>query len=164
MSLSAHALLGQEIEHDAGVELTGARPHGQTVERGEAHGALDALPSVDGAHGRAAAEMGHDHAALCNVRRQFRQPARDIFVGQPVETVTADAFLVEAFGQSVAVGNFGMAAMKRRIEAGDLRKLRLPLPERVRIGPRLFGWWRGASGAKACSRSITASSMRIGSL
>ena len=66
-----------------------------------------------------------------------------------METVTADAFLVELFGQSVAVGNFGMAAMKRRIEAGDLRKLRLPLPERL-IGPRLFGWWSGASGAKAC--------------
>ena len=62
--LGAHALLGQEIEHDAGVELAWARSHRQTVERGEAHGALDALPGVDGAHGGAAAEMGDDHAAL----------------------------------------------------------------------------------------------------
>src|SRR4029077_9322288 len=45
--------------------------------------------------------------------------------------VTADALLVERFGQSIAVGNFGMAAMERCIEAGDLRKPRLPRPERA---------------------------------
>ena len=61
--LGAHALLGEEIEHDAGVELTGTRSHRQTVERGEAHGALDALAGVDRAHGRAAAKMGDDDAA-----------------------------------------------------------------------------------------------------
>ena len=107
--------------------------------------------------------MGHDHAALCNVGRQFRQPARDIFVGQPVETVTADAFLVEPFGQSVAVGDFGMAAMKRRIEASDLRKLRLPLPKRANGAEivRLVEW---SERRESLKRSITASSMRIGSL
>ena len=55
----------------------------------------------------------------------------DALIRQPVKSVAADAFLVEALRQRVAVGNFGMAAMKRRIEAGDLRKLRLSLQQRA---------------------------------
>ena len=68
---------------------------------------------------------------LRNVRRHLRQPARDVLVRQPVKSVAAHAFLVEALWQRVAVGNFGMAAMKRRVEAGDLRKLRLSLQQRA---------------------------------
>ena len=46
-----------------------------------------------------------------------------------MEAVTADAFLVELLWQRVAVGDFGMAAVKGRVEAGDLRKLRLSLQQ-----------------------------------
>ena len=162
--VGAHALLGQEIEHDAGVELARARSHRQAVERGEAHGAFDALAGVDGAHGGAAAEMGDDHAALRNVGRQLRQPARDVFVGQPVKAVAADAFLVEALGQRVAVGNFGMAAMKCRVEAGDLRKLRLSLQQSADGAEivRLMERRERREGLQAAR--ATASSMRIGAL
>ena len=62
--IRAHAFLGEEIEHDAGIELARARSHRQAVKCREAHGAFDALASVDGAHGRAAAKMGDDYAAL----------------------------------------------------------------------------------------------------
>ena len=46
-----------------------------------------------------------------------------------MKSIAADAFLVEVLWQRVAVGNFGVTAMKRSIEAGDLRKLRLSLQQ-----------------------------------
>ena len=45
-------------------DLTGPRPHGQAVERREAHRALDAPPALERAHRGTAAEMG-DNAAPC---------------------------------------------------------------------------------------------------
>ena len=59
----AHALLRDQVEHDAGIELARARAHRQAVERGEAHGALDAAAVAKRAHRGAAAEMGDDDAA-----------------------------------------------------------------------------------------------------
>ena len=73
--------------------------------------------------------MGDDHAALGDIRRDLRQLARDIFVGQAVEAVSPDAFLIELIRQRVAVGDFGMAAVKAGVEACDLRQLRLPLQQ-----------------------------------
>ena len=46
-----------------------------------------------------------------------------------MKSVAANALLVELLGKRVAVGDFGMAAMKGRVEAGDLRQLRLPLQQ-----------------------------------
>ena len=48
-----------------------------------------------------------------------------------MESVAADALLVELFGQGVAVGNVWVTAVKGRVETGDLRELRLSLPERA---------------------------------
>ena len=147
--VGAHALLGQEIEHDAGVELPWTRSHGQAVKCREAHGALDALAGMDRAHRGAATEMGDDHAALRNVRRQLRQLARDVFVRQPVEAVAADAFLVEALRQRVAVGDLRDGRGERPCRNRRLEEAAAVFAASVRMGPRLFGWWRGASGAKA---------------
>ena len=94
---------------------------------------------MDRAHGGAAAEMGDDHAALGNVGRHLRQPARDVFVGQAVKAVAAHALLVEAARERVAVGNLGMAAVEGGVEAGDLRQAAAASASSVRIGPRLFG-------------------------
>ena len=64
--------------------------------------------------------MGDDHPLRRNVRRDLRQGARDIFVGQAVEAVAPDAFGIELFRNRVAVGKRAVAAMKRGVEAGDL--------------------------------------------
>src|SRR5262249_6548357 len=103
--------------------------HWEAVERGEAHGALQALPRMERAHRGSAAEMSHDNAALGDVRRELRQLARDVFVGESVKAVAADALLVEPLGQRVAVGDLWMAAMEGGVEAGDLGELRLPLQQ-----------------------------------
>src|SRR4029077_19168190 len=78
-----------------------------------------------------AAKMGDDHAVVRDVRRELRQFARDVFVGQPMEAVAAHAVLIELVWQSIAVGDLGMAAMKRGVEAGDLRQLWLSMPQRA---------------------------------
>ncbi len=119
-----HAFFGNQIEHDARIDLAGPRAHRQPVERGEPHGALDAAAAVERAHRGAAAEMGDDHPLRRNVRRDFRQDARDIFVGQTVEAVAPDAFGIETLRDRVMIGQRAMAAMKGGVEAGDLRQIR----------------------------------------
>ena len=63
----------------------------------------------------------------------------DIFVRQTVKAVAAHALGVEALRNRIVIGERIVAAMKSRIEAGDLRKAR-KAGEKERIGARLFGW------------------------
>ena len=87
MAFAAHSLLTHEVEHDAGVELTRPRAHGQTVERREAHRAFQTLPGGDGAHGGATAEMRDHDPALGNFGRDLSQASGDVLIGEAVESV-----------------------------------------------------------------------------
>ena len=127
----AHALLIDQIEHDAGIDLAGPRAHRQAVERGEAHRALDAAARRQRAHRGAAAEMRDDHAPARDRRRDLRQALRDVFVGKAVEAVAAHAFGVEALRDRVVVGKRAVAAMKGGVEAGDLRQIRKARADRA---------------------------------
>ena len=64
--------------------------------------------------------MRNDDPSACDGRRNFRQAARDVFVGKAVKSVAPHAFRVEALGNRVMVGQRIMGAMKRGIEARDL--------------------------------------------
>ena len=66
-----HPLFGDQIEHDAGIDLARSRSHREPVERSKAHGALDALAVLDRAHRGAAAEMGDDHASPGDLGRDL---------------------------------------------------------------------------------------------
>ena len=88
-------------------------------------------PAVDRAHAGAAAEMGDHDPALGDLRRDLGQHARDVLVGQAVEAVAADALVVEPAGQGEPVGELGMAAVERGVEAGDLRQLGLDRGDRA---------------------------------
>src|SRR4051812_34923100 len=68
--------------------------------------------------------MRDDHPALPNARNDLRQPAGDILIGKTVETVAANAFVIEALRYRVAICRCAVATMERRIEAGDLRQVR----------------------------------------
>src|SRR5262249_7313060 len=111
---------------------------------------------MERAHRGSAAEMSHDNAALGDVSRELRQLARDVFVGESVKAVAADALLVEPLGQRVAVGDLWMAPMEGGVEAGDLGELRLPLQqgsdraEIVRLMERRQPW----QGLKPLDHSI----------
>ena len=80
-----------------------------------------------------------------------------------MKAVAAHPFLVPAVRDREPVGDLGMAAMERGVEAGDLGHLRRARADR-RIGARLFGWCSGARGTSRSSRSSTASSTRIGAV
>ena len=73
-----------------------------------------------------------------------------------MKAVAAHAFLVEALWQRVTVGNFGMAAVKCRVEAGDLRKLRLSLQQSADGAEivRLMERRKGRKGLKPIDNGI----------
>jgi hypothetical protein len=74
--------------------------------------------------------MGDDHAAPGDLRCYLGQHTRDVLVGQTVEAVAANAVVVKAARQREPVGELGMAAVERGIEAGHLRQLRLDRGDR----------------------------------
>jgi hypothetical protein len=77
---------------------------------------------MERAHGGTAAEMSDNDTASCNFGRNLGQGFCNVFVGQPVKAVAAHAFVVKATGDRVVVGQSVVIAVKRGIEAGDLRK------------------------------------------
>ena len=68
--------------------------------------------------------MRDDDAAGREDGRQDAQAAGDEFIGKTVKTVAANSFVVIAAWQREGVGDKGVAAMKRRIETGDLNGAR----------------------------------------
>ena len=83
--------------------------------------------------------MRYDHASLCDVRRNFVQAGRDVFIRKPVKSVPPDAFAIEVFGDCIMIGNGTVRTMECRIEAGDLELVRAEARASVRIGARLLG-------------------------
>ena len=138
--LGAHLLLGHQIEQHARIELAAARAHRQAVERGEAHGRGDRAAVLDRAHRGAVAEMGDDHVLARDLGRDLLQRARDVFVGQAVESVAAHALVViataaarrcrdtngwlrwKAVSKQATCGVSGKGA-NRRLDAGDVVRL-----------------------------------------
>ena len=116
----------QQVEDDAGVELAGAGAHRQAVDGGEAHRAVDAAPVMEGAQRGAGAQMADHHPALRQSWVDLAQPVGDVLVGQAVKAVAAHALLVPAVRDREPVGDLGMAAMERGVEARDLGHLRPP--------------------------------------
>ena len=69
--LRRHALLLDQVENDARIEVAARRAHWQAIECGEAHGRCHALAPVHRAHAGAAAEMGdHDATVGCGRPRK----------------------------------------------------------------------------------------------
>ena len=75
--------------------------------------------------------MGDDHPPLGDLRRGLRQGLGDIFIGKAVKAVAPDALGVEAMRDGVMVRERVMVAMKRGVEAGDLRQRRKILQQRA---------------------------------
>src|SRR5262245_1676161 len=92
-----HALLVQKMQHHARIELPRPRPHRQPVKRREAERAVDASPLAKGAEGGAAPEMRNDDAAFRSIWRRLPKTLRNIFVGETVTTVAANALRIEPF-------------------------------------------------------------------
>ena len=65
----------------------------------------------------------------CGLRIEAPEHARDIFVRQPVKPVTTHAALGDRRRQRERLRDLGLHAMKRRIEARDLRQIGTKLTE-----------------------------------
>ncbi len=74
--------------------------------------------------------MRNHDAPVGNFGCDVGEPARDVFVGQAVESIAANALGVERLRNRKAVRHLGMPAMEGRVEAGHLQNLRLPLQDR----------------------------------
>ena len=119
-----HAAFVHQVQHDTRIEVARARSHRQAIDCGETHRRGDAAAGLQRAHAGAVAEVQHDRPARGGSGVDRRQHRGDVFVTQAVETVAAHARLVHFVGQSEHLREFRIGAMKRRIEAGDLRHLR----------------------------------------
>ena len=120
-----------EIKHHAGIDLAGPRAHRQAVESGEPHCAFDAAAVAERTHRCATAEMSDDDTRVGDFRRDRLQTIGDVFIGEAVEAVAANALRVETFRQGEMIRNRTMTAMESRVEAGDLRQLRKARAERL---------------------------------
>ena len=80
--------------------------------------------------------MAGRHPALRQLRVDLLQPAGDVLVGQAVKAVPADPLLVPGIRDREPVGDLGMVAVERGIEAGDLGDIGMAgadLPDRRQI-------------------------------
>ena len=68
--------------------------------------------------------MSDDNTTVRDSRRYVAQAARDIFVGESMKPVASDTLGVKALRNREMVGDFAMAAVKRRVEARDLDQFR----------------------------------------
>ena len=125
------ALLVQQVDGYAGVEVAGAGAHDQPARGAEAQGRLDRLPVVDGDHAGPVAEVSDDGPA--ELRRAERTD--DVFVRQPVEAIPPYAHVPEGVGQRQALRELGHVAMKCGVEARHLRDVP-PAADRVDAGDR----------------------------
>ena len=66
--------------------------------------------------------MGDDDPFLRYVRRDLREPSRDVLVGQAVKSVAAHTLGIEMFGNGVVIGDRAVLAMKCGVEARHLRQ------------------------------------------
>ena len=73
--------------------------------------------------------MEHDRPARGRARVVLRQHGGDVLVGEAVESVALHALPRQLLGQREHLGHRRVAAMERRVEAGDLRQFRPPLEQ-----------------------------------
>ena len=134
-----HPLLLHQVENDARIEIAAAAAHGQAIERRKAHGRRHALAPMDRTQAGAAAEMGHDNAAIGGCRtKDVGQNAGDVFIGKAVKPVPPDALGGEPARQRERGGDLRLSMVKGRVEARDLRQCRVKLRERA-MAARLWG-------------------------
>src|SRR5262249_5610460 len=101
--------------------------HRQSVESRKAHAAVNALSGRQRAQGSTAAEMRDHDPAISYLWRDLSEPPRNVFVREPVKSISAHAFLVEVFRDRIAIGDCRMAPVKGCVETRDLQEMRLAL-------------------------------------
>ena len=68
--------------------------------------------------------MRDDHPLASDFGSHLRKSAGNIFVRQPVKSIASHTLGIQRQWNREMIGQCAVAAMKRRIETGDLRKVR----------------------------------------
>ncbi len=69
--------------------------------------------------------MSDDNATVRYFRTEISQAVGNVLIRESVKAIATDALLIKSLGNCVMVGDRTVRAMKRRIEACDLKQLRL---------------------------------------
>ena len=70
------------------------------------------------------AQVGYDDAAIGQCAQMLWQLTGNVFVGNPVKSVTPDTRIVQLAGQPQPLGQCRLVTMEGRVEAGDLGQRR----------------------------------------
>jgi hypothetical protein len=73
--------VSEEKEHDFGVARSASGPHGETFERGEAHGGVDASAVFNGAYALTVTQMAGDDFKFLYVMPRISAALRDDIYG-----------------------------------------------------------------------------------
>ena len=68
--------------------------------------------------------MGDDDTRLRDFGRDVWQRLRDVFIGETMESIPPNSFLVQPQGNGIMIGNLVMSPVKGGVEASDLRQRR----------------------------------------
>src|SRR5260370_39996660 len=120
-ALRVVALLLEEIEEDAGVEVATARAHHEAARRRESHRGVERPSVAYRRHARAVAQMRDDDARGCRVGKRLH----DVFERDTVKAEAADSLVPQRARQREALGHLGHLSMESGIEARHLRQLRI---------------------------------------
>src|SRR5208337_3005795 len=108
-----------------------ARSHHEAIDGGEPHGRGDAAAVLNRAEASAVPQVGEDDAPASELRRELLQARDEKLVGESMKPVSPDALFGEAAREGERLGKIRLGAMERRVEAGDLRKLRRDIHDRA---------------------------------
>ena len=112
------AFPSQQVDRDAGVQVSAAGSHHEAARRRQAHRRVHGHPVPHRGHAGAITQMRDDGSSTGG----RPEPPHDVFVGEAVEAVALDPGIPERAGQRQSPGQLGHSMVERRIEAGNLRQ------------------------------------------
>ncbi len=142
------------IQHRARIQVAAACAHGQAIERGHAHGGVEAFTPTHGTQASPVAQMRRHHAAFGQGGVVAVQAVGDPFIRKPVEAIAAHALRAYGRWQRIATMQGILRSVERRVEAAILREVWLLLPQclhRMQV-MRLVQRCQRAKAAQVCHR------------
>ncbi len=116
-TVGVELLCPEKIYDDAGVEVAGPSPHGNTAGWSQAHRGVDGFSISQGTKARAVPQVRED-GSLGKLRSEMMYQR---FVRDAVKAVTANPRFEVALRQCEVRGDFGNRLMESVVETGELR-------------------------------------------
>src|SRR5215831_4475411 len=105
------------MQDNAGIERARPSPHAKSIQRGEAHTAIDTFPVFQSAQAGAAPQMSDYNASVGNLWRNLRHDIGNVLVRQSMEAISLDSTLADFEWQRYQIYNRRVTAMKAGVKA-----------------------------------------------